>query len=447
VRQRVLVVDDDPGIREAVGDYLHESGFDVDRAASLAEGEERFRATRPDLVLMDHELPDGDALDLIPRLRALDPTVPLVVLTAHASLDLAVRAVKEGAEQFLAKPVPLPTLRVVVERVLDQQRARRVEAAGRSRRARRPDPFLGKSRAIRELEDTARRIVGSDAPVLLRGETGTGKGVLARWLHDHGPRAEEPFVDLNCAGLSREFLETELFGHERGAFTGAVAAKSGLLEVAHRGTVFLDEIGDVDVQVQPKLLKVVEEQRFRRLGDVRDRVVDVRLVAASHHDLLALSASGRFRSDLYYRISTVPLVLPPLRERPEDLPALAGTILKTLAAEMGRPQAELSSTALRRLESHPWPGNVRELRNVLERALLLGSGHAIEERDLRFDTAAPVAPHGEPLTLAEVERRHIERVLATEDGNVPRAARRLGIPRSSLYDKLKLLRARSAAGD
>jgi DNA-binding NtrC family response regulator len=292
---------------------------------------------------------------------------------------------------------------------------------------------------MRDLAEQATRVADVDSPVLILGETGTGKGVLARWLHRHGPRRDEAYVDLNCAGLSREFLETELFGYERGAFTGAVGSKPGLLEIGHRGTVFLDEVGDVDPQVQPKLLKVLEEQRFRRLGGVRDVQVDVRLISATHQDLARLTREKTFRSDLYFRISTIPLALPPLRQRAEDIPLLAGTLLGRLCGELGRIPARLSPEAEQTLCRHPWPGNIRELRNVLERAVLLGRQDVIGPRDLFFDGGALAGGlDGEAnLTLLEVERRHIERVLREERGQVGRAAQRLGVPRSSLYQKIK----------
>jgi transcriptional regulator with PAS, ATPase and Fis domain len=245
-------------------------------------------------------------------------------------------------------------------------------------------------------------------------------------------------VDLNCAGLSREFLETELFGHEKGAFTGATAAKPGLLEVAHRGTIFLDEIGDVDPQVQPKLLKVLEEKQFRRIGDVRDRRVDIRLLTATHQNLGELVREKRFRNDLFFRINTVPLRVPALRERAEDVPALAEQILEGLAARWGYARIALSADASEALAGHSWPGNIRELRNVLERAVLLSGSPVIERRDLRFEAAEPTAaPYDLDRTLIEVERQHIERVLRAEGGRVEAAAKRLGIPRSSLYQKIK----------
>jgi DNA-binding NtrC family response regulator len=449
-RRRLLVVDDDPGSRFALREYFALRGFEVDEADSLKAALASFQSARPDAAVLDYSLPDGTALDLLPRLRALDPGVPLVVLTGHGSIDLAVQAVKEGAEHFFTKPVELATLAVVVERLLDQQRQRQRAAAGRSREARRAvDPFLGTSDAIRRLAEEAARIQESDSPVLIQGETGTGKGVLAAWLHRKGPRAEEAFVDLNCATLSKELLESELFGHEKGAFTGAVAAKPGLLEVAHRGTLFLDEVGDMDPLVQPKLLKVLEEQRYRRVGEVRDRQVDVRLIAATHQDLAEAVRDKRFRGDLFYRISTIPLAVPPLRERAEDLPLLARELLDRIADELARPPAQVGPRALRALQEYGWPGNVRELRNVLERAALLCRDRTIDEGDLRFlgGAAEPSpAPSGDArprsdtsLTLEEVERRHIAAVLEEEGGRVEATARRLGVPRSSLYKRLRAL--------
>jgi DNA-binding NtrC family response regulator len=392
-RNRILIVDDDAGIRFGVSDYLESSGYEVVEADSCAAAQEAFRASRPDVALLDLNLPDGTALDLLPLLKRLYPDVPLVILTGHGSIDVAVKAIKQGAEHFLTKPVELGTLLVILERLMEQDRNRQKQRADKSRQG--PgsvDPFRGTSAVIRALAEQANKVLASHSPVLIQGETGTGKGVLARWLHANGPRAEEPFVDLNCAGLSREFLETELFGHEKGAFTGAVSSKIGLLEVAHRGTVFLDEIGDVDPQVQPKLLKVLEEKRFRRLGETRDRATDIRLIAATHHDLMTLVEEKRFRSDLYYRISALPLFVPPLRARVEDIPALAQAILESVAAEIGRRHVALLPEAIRALQVYSWPGNIRELRNVLERAVLLNDKTRLGVEELRFDRRTVVFP-------------------------------------------------------
>jgi len=439
-RNRVLVVDDESGVRFGIRDFLEQQGYEVEEADSCQDAQHIFRSSRPDIVIADYMLPDGTALDLIPRLKEIDASIPLLVLTAHGSIDLAVRAIKEGAEQFLTKPLELPTLQVILQRLLERQRNHHKQLASKSRQVRQAiDPFIGTSPAIRSLAEQAKRILASDSPVLILGETGTGKGVLARWLHENSPRADEPFVDLNCAGLSRELLETELFGHEKGAFTSATASKQGLFEVAHRGTIFLDEVGDVDLQIQPKLLKVLEEKRFRRVGDVRDRQVDVRLIAATHQDVGSLVREKKFRDDLYFRISTIPLSFPALRERVEDIPTMAQYLLQKLSSDLGRPDIQLDEGSIKGLKAYSWPGNVRELRNVIERAVLLSDQKSIGLKDLHFDGQANLgAPFFDSrLTLIELEKQHIERVLQEEQGRVEKAAKRLGIPRSSLYQKIK----------
>jgi DNA-binding NtrC family response regulator len=439
-RNKILVVDDEAGIRFGIRDFLESSGYEVEEADSCQAAVEIFQTARPDVAIIDYLLADGNALELLPRLKGMYPEIPLVILTAYGSIDLAVQAVKEGADQFLTKPVELPALLVMLQRLLEEQRNRQKQAASKSRQAHADiDPFLGTSAAIRQLAEDARKVLASESPILIRGETGTGKGVLAKWLHDHSPRAEETFVDLNCAGLSREFLETELFGHAKGAFTGAVTSKTGLLEVAHGGTVFLDEIGDMDLQIQPKLLKVLEEKQFRRLGEVRDRRVDIRLIAATHQDLNRLTQEKKFRSDLHFRINTLPLFVPPLRERGEDLFILARSLLQMLAAELGRSAYTLASDAEQALRTHPWPGNIRELRNVLERAVLLSEQQVLGRKDLRFDASLGVEStvDNTELSLREMERQHIQRILHMEQGHVESAAKRLGIPRSTLYQKIK----------
>jgi DNA-binding NtrC family response regulator len=439
-RNKILVIDDEPGLRFGVRDFLELHNFQIDEAESCREAQNIFRSSRPDIVIADYMLPDGTALDLLPRLKEIDSDIPLLILTAHGSIDLAVRAIKEGAEQFLTKPLELPALLVILERLLANQRNHQKQLASRSQLSRSAvNPFIGTSQAIRSLAEQARKVLATESPVLILGETGSGKGVLARWLHDNSPRAEEAFVDLNCAGLSRELLETELFGHEKGAFTSATSSKQGLFEVAHRGTIFLDEIGDVDLQIQPKLLKVLEDKRFRRVGDVRDRQVDVRLIAATHQDIGQLVRERKFRDDLYFRISTIPLAFPALRERVEDIPVLAEYMLEKFSADLGRGEIKLEEDSIRALQSYSWPGNVRELRNVIERAVLLSEQKTITLKELHFDGhgGTRASLHDTNLTLLELEKQHIERVLIEEKGRVEKAARRLGIPRSSLYQKIK----------
>ena len=439
LKSRILLVDDDAGARLGVRSYLEATGYEVEEADTCAAARARLDVDVPDVVLLDYALPDGNAVDLLKRLKADGIDVPVLVLTGHGSIELAVTAIKEGAEQFLTKPVELGSLVVLIERVIEHQQNTRRLHATRSRGAETPVDglFACRSAVMRALARDARSVAGSEVPVLIEGETGTGKGVLARWIHQASGRARESLVELNCAGLPRELLESELFGHERGAFTGATVMKPGLLEAAHRGTMFLDEIGDMDMSLQPKLLKVVEEKRFRRLGDVGERRVDLRFIAATNHDLAKLVAEERFREDLYYRINTVVLKLPPLRERPEDVPAIAEHLLSQLARDIRRPVPSLDPDAEQALAEHSWPGNVRELRNVLERAVLLASSPVLRRADLRLSLPQSKAVPPTAATLKELEWQHIKRVLDEEQGNVPRAARRLGIPRSTMYQKLK----------
>jgi DNA-binding NtrC family response regulator len=391
-RSEILLVDDEAAIRFGVGDFLSSRGFLVREAASAAEALEAVQAARPDAMVIDYRLADGNALDVIPRVREIDPRILIVLLTGHGSIELAVEAVKAGAEQFLTKPVDLDALLVVLRRGLEARRNRQRQMATDRLDARREiRPFLGRSSAVQALERAARKMAAAESPVLLLGETGTGKRELARWLHDNGPRAGGPFVDLNCAGLSRQLLESELFGHERGAFRGATETKAGLLEVANRGTVFLDEISDVDPEVQPKLLKVLEDRHFRRLGSGRDRPVDVRLIVATRHDLGQMARENKFCSDLYFRINTIPLLVPPLRERRQDLPALAEALVEEMAYDFGRRSVTLTPEALHTLQAYEWPGNLRELRNVLERAVLLKERGHIELADLHSIPAAVTA--------------------------------------------------------
>lgn len=443
-RFQVLLVDDDPLIRFNLGTFLQAHGFAITEAGSCSEARSQLQNSWPDAAVIDVSLPDGDGLELLKALHDGDPELPAVILTGQGSIELAVRAMSQGARNFLTKPVQLAVLETVLQRELQNRRYRQQSLAASSRNRSAPlDPFLGSSGTIQRLRDMAIRVAEGDSPLLILGETGSGKGVLANWIHAHSARREEEFLDLNCAGLDREFLETELFGHQKGAFTSAVTAKTGLLEVANRGTVFLDEIGDIDIRVQPKLLKVLETGRFRRLGDVRDRLADVRLISATHRDLHKLVQEGRFREDLYYRINVIPLHVPALRDRAEDLPVLAEHILQAMAQQRGRNRMELDRSALEALSSYSWPGNIRELHNVLERAMLVAECNPITSLDLQFQPYRPDATHRSSrhasLTLKEAERMHIAEVLAQEFGSVEKAARRLGIPRSSLYNKVRRL--------
>jgi DNA-binding NtrC family response regulator len=391
-RHRILLVDDDVSIRFGLSEVLRGHGYVVDEAATAAEAREAIRSLRPDAILVDHGLPDGDALDLIPLFLEIDPQLPIFVMTGHASIELAVSAVKAGAEHFLTKPVDLEALRILLEREIgDRDQRRRQAASERRDPMRAPQPFLGVSNIVRSLEKSARKLAESDSPVLILGEPGTGKKILARWLHENGPRASGAFVDIHCAGLFGEALESELFGQK-------AAAGTGLLDMANRGTLFLDEIADLDPRIQPRLLEVLETKRYRRVQEDSELSVDIRLIAATHHNLAAMVREGRFHGELYFRIQTVPLHVPALRERPQDIPLLVNAMTDALAKDLGRGAIELTPCALQALQAYRWPGNLRELRNVLEGALLRARGSRLDASAFRFDSGSggpgPERPFG-----------------------------------------------------
>ena len=442
-RNKILVIDVDPVIRSGICNFLVVHGHLVAEAATTQDAHRQLRKFRPDAAILDFGFPNGDALELLQHIKSEPSCVPIIALVGHGATDVALRAIHDGAEQFLMKPVELSLLHAVLLRTLTNQRHRQPSVAALPRPQREcVDPFVGSSAPIRHLRELARRVLGSESPVLLQGETGSGKGVLANWLHRNGPRGDEPFLDLNCAGLSRELLESELFGHEKGAFTSALSAKPGLLEVADRGTVFLDEIGDIDLQVQPKLLKVLEDGAFRRLGEIRDRAVDIRLISATHQELLELVRQQKFRSDLYFRVNIVTLRVPPLRERVEDIPTLAQYFLAHLSQDGGQGEMVIEKSAMDALQCYSWPGNIRELRNVLERAMLIAENKRLSARHLQIHSSALVPqPQVNRMTgtLDQMERAYIDFVLQDEGGSILRASRRLGIARSSLYAKIKRL--------
>jgi DNA-binding NtrC family response regulator len=442
MQERVLVVEDDDSLLEVLSIGLDVHGFEVVKANSVSRAILEIQKTQPSIVLADYQLLDGTAFDLLAWLKLRDLRIPVIVLTGHVRIDLAVQAIKNGADQFIPKPVDIDLLTTMLRRALDNFRNLQKSVTNRLERERyERDPFLGTSPAILALKKAANRVSEANSTVLIQGETGTGKGVLARALHKMGPRSNEAFVDLNCAGLSRELLESELFGHQKGAFTGAVSNTIGFLEAANHGTLFLDEIGDMDPQIQAKILKVVEEKRFHRLGDVLERKADVQIIVATNRDLKKLVEEGSFRSDLYFRINSLRLRIPPLRERPEDIPILTDKLVEALSADMKRGPVQISDTARSALQNYAWPGNIRELRNVLERAVLLSDDGVIHNTGLEFEgpenqPAAPT-PDLSNRTLKEIEKHFTLATLEAEGGNIIRAARRLGIHRSSLYAKIR----------
>jgi DNA-binding NtrC family response regulator len=427
----ILVVDDDQTVRETLADYFDSLGYVVRSAATATAGRQAAAEHAPDVVLVDLRLPDASGLTLLEALRADDPGLGVIVLTGHADVPTAVRAMRQGALDFLEKPVDLEALGVAVARAVELVALRREVSVLRARRGDAGpvgEAGAGDPPSLERLIELAAR--NDDVPVLIVGETGTGKGFIARRIHERSARAEQPFVEVNGASLSATFLESELFGHERGAFTDAKQAKRGLFEVAGRGTLFLDEIGEVVTEVQPKLLKVLEERTFRRLGGTSELRSDARVVAATNQPLAQRVQEGTFRADLYYRLQVLTLALPPLRERRDELPALARAFAP--------PGSRLSQAALRTIECYDWPGNVRELKNTLWRASLLSDGGEIEPRHLSLPRSVEPSTTA-PTTLADAERAAIVEALSATGGNRVHAAQRLGIARSTLLEKIKRL--------
>ncbi len=440
----VLLVDDDPSVLRVLRRYFERSGWETFQALSGEDGVRTFEAQLPDLVLLDVNLPGISGLHVLEVLISRGATV--VMLTGQAEVGTAVEAMRAGAEGFLTKPVDLDHLGAAAERAVEKVELRRANHTLAERVVEQGRAgTLGTSPRMRERTRQVERLASSqDTTLLLQGESGTGKSWVAQLTHGLSPRARSPFVEINCAGLSATFLDSELFGHEKGAFTDAREMKRGLFEVADRGTLFLDEIGDLSPDLQPKLLRVLETRTFRRLGGTREIQVDVRLIAATNKDLAAEVRAGRFREDLFYRLSVFPLTIPPLRERSrEDVMELVHEALRQLHLRHPASPDRLNDRALDLLLGYAWPGNVRELRNVLERALVLSPGDdAIGPEHLPEALRAPGAPRAARLdstvlTLEEVERQHIERTLYLSEGNRTLAAQRLAISRATLHAKIK----------
>ena len=437
----LLLVDDDESVLRAIGEYFERIGYEVLREGTGEQAIETFLRARPDVVLLDLHLPDSSGLVVLERLRRDGAAV--ILLTGQGDIETAVKAMQLGAENFLTKPVDMTHLSAAIARVAEKSRLTRQNA--RLRALDHEDVgvgSLGVSPAMREL---ARQIellaAGERSTVLLQGESGTGKGWVARIIHNLSPRSGGPFVEVNCAGLSATFLDSELFGHEKGAYTDAKERKVGLFELADKGTIFLDEIGELALELQPKLLKVLETMKFRRLGGTRELTVDVRLITATNRDLVREVEAGRFREDLYYRLNVMPMTLPPVRERSrEDRLDLVTRIIADLKAQLPGCPSECTTDVLDRLLSAAWPGNVREMRNVIERSMILGRGQAtigIDQLPPDLRQRAPTDRRYHPLSLSEVERQHIERTLRHHSGNRTRAALELGISRATLINKIK----------
>ena len=452
----ILIVEDKDSLRAMLRHALEEQGHAVVEAADETEALRQVRETRPDLVLSDLRLLSGDGVGVLRGAKDIDPELPVIVMTAYGSIQDAVVAMKEGALDFLAKPVDPDHLLLLVERALAQ---RRLAAENRLLRdelaARRGAPaILGQDPSLARVMATVHRAAATDTTVLLLGESGTGKELIARSLHALGGRADGPFVAINCAAIPETLLETEQFGHEKGAFTGASARKAGRFELAHRGTLFLDEIGDLPIGLQAKILRALEEKKFDRVGGTQPLQVDVRVVAATNRNLKAAVASRQFREDLYFRLSVFPIDIPPLRERPGDIELLARHFVDRFCRDLKKKTLTLSAEAIDELKRYRWPGNVRELQNCIERAVILVDGETIRPRHLnlsfRDDVAveAPADPWAQMdlsgsladvtrRATGEVERRKIQAALKEAGGQKPRAADLLQVSYKTLLQKLK----------
>ena len=440
----ILVVDDEPGVRSSLSGVLRDEGFEVDTAASGEECLDRAARVAYDVVVLDVWLPGIDGIVTLQRLRERNVDAQVVMISGHGNIESAVRAIKLGAFDFVEKPLSIEKTVLVVRNALRQ---RDLEAENRALRARvdRQHIMIGDSFAMRQLREQVEMAAPTNGRVLIYGDNGTGKELVARTIHQLSRRRQGPFIEVNCAAIPEELIESELFGHQKGAFTGAVADKPGRFEQANGGTIFLDEIADMSLKTQAKVLRVLQEQVMERVGGTQRIKVDVRVLAATNKELLAEIRAGRFREDLYFRLNVIPIFVPPLRDRQSDIPLLADHFMALMATEYGRRPKRLAPEAVGRLQQYAWPGNVRELRNVIERLMIMVPGDTITAQDLAFlghDDMRQPPPDVEPsMPLAEArerfERGYILQALAAQQGNISRTADALGVERSNLYKKMK----------
>jgi DNA-binding NtrC family response regulator len=444
----ILVVDDKDSMRDMLTQTLSEEGYRVDSAANGRAALELVRNKSYDLVLTDMKMPDVDGLEVLSGVKEHDDETSVIVMTAYGTVETAVSAMKKGAFDFITKPFDTEHLCVLVNRALESRRmqAENVLLRQELMQVSGFTEIIGKSEKMREICELVKKVSGSDASVLLQGESGTGKELFARAIHSLSLRKDKPFIAINCAAIPHELLENELFGSEKGAFTGAHARKMGKFEIAHTGTIFLDEIGDMDIQLQAKLLRVLQQKNFERLGGTRTVDVDVRVIAATNMDLSQQIAAKHFREDLYYRLSVFPVTIPPLRERFQDVPELADYFVDKYCREMRKPRKSLSREAVKLLEKYHWPGNVRELENTIERAVILAEGKKItpdhlairlrRTDEIRLRDGSGLKEIGAHAQM-QAERGTIIRVLRETRGNKRKTAKILQIDYTTLFDKIK----------
>ena len=436
---KILIIDDEASIRSTLSNILSDEGHRTTLCESGEEGIAQFAREEFDLIILDLWLPGIDGLAVLERLRTAGAP-PIIVISGHGNVDAAVRATRLGAYDFLEKPLSLERILLTVNHALADRKLRD-QVRDLKRHLTIEELLIGESEPMKKLDQQIRGAAPSNSRVLITGENGSGKEIVARTLHRLSHRAEQPFIDVNCAAIPEELIESELFGHRKGAFTGAIDERKGKFELADGGTLFLDEIGDMSFKTQAKVLRVLQEQTFQKIGGQQTIKVDVRVLAATNKDLEAEIANGSFRSDLYYRLNVIPIEVPPLRSRGQDIVLLAEHFLRRFAAEAGTPKKKLSAAAATKLKGYSWPGNVRELRNVIERLAILAPGETIDAEDIQLGTRGEVAPEiAANLTLKdareEFERQYILARLRELGGNVSRTADALGVERSNLYRKL-----------
>ena len=439
----ILIIDDEPIIRKLLARMMELEGYEVFQAADRASGLKLLTAKTPQLVLCDVFLPDGNGVEMVKEIKELQPETEVILLTAHGNIPDGVQAIKNGAFDYITKGDDNNKIIPIISRAMEKINSRPVQPSGSTVVPVRESAFdtvLGHSRGLQQVIQLARKVAVTDVPVLLTGETGTGKEVFAQAIHNGSARAKQPFVAINCSAFSKELLESEIFGHKAGAFTGALKDKKGLFEEANHGTIFLDEIGEMAYGLQAKLLRVLETGEYIKVGDTKPTKIDVRIVSATNRNLKEEIANSNFREDLYFRLSVFHLHLPPLRERREDIPELAAAFLKFFAAKMGKQVKGFAADCQAWMQSYAWPGNVRELRNVIERALIICDDYITLDDmplDFRSSTLSGSAADGDDFELAEAEHRHIQRVLQYTKGNKAEAARLLKIGLTTLYRKIE----------
>lgn len=434
----ILVVDDEAAIRESLKDWLMEDGYGVALAVDGENAIAMVQESQYDVILLDLKMPGIDGLETMRRIKEISPDSEVLMMTAYASVDTAVQAMKEGAFDYLVKPFDPDEVELQIKKILAlrEMRLENIMLRKRLEAQYQYDEIIGKSEAMQEIFDLIDRVAPSDATVLITGESGTGKELIAQALHGNSNRCFMPFVAINCGALPDSLLESELFGYEKGAFTGADHTKRGRFEMAQGGTVLLDEIGEISLKTQVDLLRVLQQKEIIRLGGESTIDVDVRILAATNRDLKASMEKGDFREDLFYRLNVIAIHVPPLRERNEDIPLLANAFVKQRCMEMNKALVKISPGAMRQLMDYHWPGNVRELENIIERALVIGSGGEIMTDDLPFSRGEPYASDS-PKSLKMMEKAHISRILEQANWNISKAAREMDIDRQTLYNKMR----------